>query len=441
MMDTYDIKCVKCGEETIVTAKDQPNFCALCGSKEIVVKGVVGVDPAEQCELKRVKMPVNEDGTAQKLERQQEPVECVAKAPVPEVDKYEAPRLPEYERLSFNCGPAEDWGEFYDKKTGAPIFEYEVPNAPAQGSHEWLAWRSEGITATEAAVIMFPDQYKSALTVYNQKVGIAPPEDQSDPDGFFEWGHILEDDLVQKFKAEHPEFAGTVTQGRLYQRGWAKCSLDAQCVLADGTPCIIECKSSQSASKWNPYPEKYFAQVQWQMYVTGIRKAIIIAVICEGGYHYIEREVEYSPKFVEEMLYKCLDIHRCVLDRKVPEISVLGNPESDKKAIEQLAGDSEKDEPDATITREEYEEYERLKEASDEATEAFENFKNRLAYKMMNSKRTTCEGRKFMTWVERKGSMKVDAAKLKEFYPEVYDAVTSEGLPSRYIKYNELNFD
>lgn len=435
-MATYDIKCVQCSKETIVTAKYQPNFCAICGSEDIGIKATSDEDANEvkQCELKRWKAPVNEDGTSQVLERQQEPVVCVASAPAQEVDKCEAPREPERENLSFNCGPAEDWGS-------GSNFEYEVPNAPVQGSPEWLRWRSEGITATEAAVIMFPDQYKSALTVYNQKVGIAPPDDQSDPDGFFEWGHILEDDLVRKFKTLHPELAGTVTQGRLYQRNWAKCSLDAQCVLADGTPCIIECKSSQSASKWNPYPEKYFAQVQWQMYVTGIRKAIIIAVICEGGYHYIEREVEYSPKFVEEMLYKCLDIYRCVQFKKVPEISVLGNPESDKKAIAQLAGESEKDEPDATITREEYNEYERLKEAADKATEAFENFKNKLAYKMMNSKRTTCEGKKFASWVERKGGMKVDAAKLKEFYPEVYDAVTSEGLPSRYIKYNKLNFD
>ncbi len=407
----YRTKCINCGDDSVVIASKEPKFCALCGSNDIVI----------DCDSAR------------------EPVECVAKAPAPDTEILEAPKEPEPERLSFNCGPVEDWGSI--KQGIGLVFSYEVPNAPAQGSPEWLAWRSEGITATEAAVIMFPDQYKSALTVYNQKVGIAPPDDQSDPDGFFEWGHILEDDLVRKFKTEHPELAGTVTTGRLYQRGWAKCSLDAQCVLANGTPCIIECKSSQSASKWNPYPEKYFAQVQWQMYVTGIRKAIIIALICEGGYHYIEREVEYSPKFVEEMLYKCLDIHRCVLNKKVPEISVLGNPESDKKAIAQLAGDSEKDEPDVTITREEYEEYERLKEAADKATEAFENFKNRLAYKMMNSKRTTCEGRKFMTWVERKGGIKIDSAKLKEFYPEVYDAVTSEGLPSRYIKYNKLNFD
>lgn len=437
MMGAYKIDCKVCKTPATVMTNVEPKFCPTCGTYTVVSE--LTCDEPKQCELKRWKAPVNEDGASQVLERQQEPVECVASAPAPEVDKCEAPREPEHERLSFNCGPAEDWGSI--KQGIGLVFSYEVPNAPAQGSQEWLRWRSEGITATEAAVIMFPDQYKSALTVYNQKVGIAPPDDQSDPDGFFEWGHILEDDLVRKFKTLHPELAGTVTQGRLYQRNWAKCSLDAQCVLADGTPCIIECKSSQSASKWNPYPEKYFAQVQWQMYVTGIRKAIIIAVICEGGYHYIEREVEYSPKFVEEMLYKCLDIYRCVQFKKVPEISVLGNPESDKKAIAQLAGESDRSGEDATITREEYEEYERLKDAADKATEAFENFKNKLAYKMMDSPRTTCEGKKFASWVERKGSIKVDAKKLKEFYPEVYDAVTSEGLPSRYIKYNKLNFD
>lgn len=411
-METFDVNCNNCNKDSVVTAKEQPNFCALCGSKEIVVKSFAELYS----------------------------VEAKAVAPTPAMDKCEAPKAdgielqPEPERLSFNCGYDEDWGR-------GSNFEYEVPNAPAQGSPEWLRWRSEGITATEAAVIMFPDQYKSALTVYNQKVGIAPPDDQSDPDGFFEWGHILEDDLVRKFKSVHPEVADSVTQGRLYQRNWAKCSLDAQCFLPDGTPCIIECKSSQSAAKWNPYPEKYFAQVQWQMYVTGIRKAFIIAVICEGGYHYIEREVEYSPKFVEEMLHRCLDIHRHVLNKTTPDISVLGNPESDKKAIAQLAGESDRSGEDATITREEYEEYERLKEAADKATEAFENFKNQLAYKMMDSPRTTCEGRKFASWVERKGSIRVDAKKLKDFYPEVYDAVTSEGLPSRYIKYNKLNFD
>ena len=430
MMQTYDINCKKCEDDSYVTASHEPNFCPLCGSDDITYESL-GAE-GEQLELRRVEVPVHEDGISHRLEKQQEPVECVATAPAPASERLEAPS--NTERYSFNCGPAEDWGR-------GLTFEYEVTDAPVQGTQAWLDWRSEGITATEAAVIMFPDQYKSALTVYNQKVGIAPPDDQSDPDGFFEWGHILEDDLITKFKKVHPELADSVSQGRLYQRAWAKCSLDAQCFLKDGTPCIIECKSSQSSAKWNPYPEKYFAQVQWQMYVTGIRKAIIIAVICEGGYHYIEREVEYSPKFVEEMLHKCLDIRRCVLYRTVPEISVLGNPESDKKAIAQLAGDSEKDEPDATITREEYEEYERLKAAAETATEAFETFKNRLAYKMMNSKRTTCEGKKFMTWVERKGSMKVDSAKLREFYPEVYDAVTSEGLPSRYIKYNKLNFD
>ena len=113
-MNSYGMKCVKCGADSVVIAKDQPNFCALCGSREIVIKTTADNDTNEvkQCELKRWKAPVNEDGTSQVLERQQEPEVCVASAPAPEVDKCEAPREtaePEHEHFSFNCGPAEDW--------------------------------------------------------------------------------------------------------------------------------------------------------------------------------------------------------------------------------------------------------------------------------------------------------------------------------------------
>lgn len=266
-MNTYDIKCTNCSEETLVTTKDKPRFCALCGSAGIVLKNISGVDFAEEVQSTHPKAPVEK---------------CVA---------------PKYDDTPtcFNIGDCEDFGTL-------DSFTFEVKDAPKQGSDEWLAWRKDGITATEAATLMFPDQYSTPMKVYTDKLGITQ-NDQSDPDGFFEWGHILEDDLVRKFKSVHPELADSVTQGRLYQRGFAKCSLDAQCVK-DGKPVIIECKSSQSMAKWNPIPDRYFAQVQWQMFVTGVHSAIIIAVICEGGYHYIEREVQYSESFVKQMVEK-----------------------------------------------------------------------------------------------------------------------------------------
>ena len=74
-------------------------------------------------------------------------------------------------------------------------FTHEVKDAPEQGTDKWLEWRKQGITATEAGMIMFPDSHSSPLTVYSNKLGITTP-DQSDPDGYMEWGHRIEDLLV-----------------------------------------------------------------------------------------------------------------------------------------------------------------------------------------------------------------------------------------------------
>ena len=55
-------------------------------------------------------------------------------------------------------------------------FTTEVLNAPAQGTDAWLEWRKQGITATEAGVIMHPSYGRSALTVYTDKLGITTPD-------------------------------------------------------------------------------------------------------------------------------------------------------------------------------------------------------------------------------------------------------------------------
>ena len=403
-----EIECNNCKADFIVTGADA-RFCVSCGSADIA-KVEKAFSPSEPME--KMEAPKKDDDN----------IGCV--------QHFDDDSEEETERWGFNCGAGEDWG--VHTENGEISFTYKIQDAPLQGTPEWLAWRKDGITATEAAAIMFPDQYGSPLKVYTDKLGLTQ-NDQSDENGFFKWGHIIEDDLVREFSSRHPE-AGLIVQGELFQRAWAKCSLDARCTI-DGKPCIIECKTSQSLGKWNPYPDRYFAQVQMQMYVTGIRKAIIVALVSENGWHYIEREVEYSPKFVEDMLYKCLDVHKCVM-KKIPP-ATLGDFTSDKKAISALAGESGHCGENATTDRETFFKYKQLKEAADKAVKEFEDFKNSLAYQMMDSPRMTCEGKSFISWVERKGSTKIDSNKLKELYPEAYEACMTEGLPSRYLKFND----
>lgn len=309
-------------------------------------------------------------------------------------------------------------------------FETEVLNAPAQGTEDWLNWRKQGITATEAGLIMHPSKYGSGLTVYTDKLGLTT-HDQSDPDGFMEWGHRIEDLLVSKFMEQHPDFKDC-TQGRLYQRDWAKCSLDAQAYTADGTPVIIECKTGQNESKWSPIPEKYYAQVQWQMYVTGIRKAYFSVLIC--GHQWFEREVEYSETYVEELKRKCFYIWDCIQNKTRPNI--FGSSDADKSAIAALAGESGHEGEPLEVTQEEVETYIALKKQYEEAEEAFTNFKNKFGFKMIDHQRITCDGKTFASWVERKGAQSIDKVRLMNKYPDVYKDCVKQGPPTRYVRYS-----
>jgi putative phage-type endonuclease len=199
------------------------------------------------------------------------------------------------------------------------MFRYEVKDAPEQGTDKWLEWRKQGITATEAASIMYPSKWGSPLSIYTDKLGLTQ-KSQDDSDGFMEWGHRIEDLLVSKFMEQHKGFTACA-QGRLYQRDWAKCSLDAQCFDESGAPVIIECKTGQHEEKWDPIPERYYAQVQWQMHVTGVHKCFFAVLL--NGCDYFEREVDYDPHYCEELEAACLKLWECVKTKTPPPASTL----------------------------------------------------------------------------------------------------------------------
>ncbi len=71
-----------------------------------------------------------------------------------------------------------------------------------QRSLEWLAWRSQGITATEIAVVMNKSPYKSPWRLWCEKVGKAlPPNLDNNP--LVKYGQEHEDQARQLFELTH----------------------------------------------------------------------------------------------------------------------------------------------------------------------------------------------------------------------------------------------
>ena len=49
----------------------------------------------------------------------------------------------------------------------------------SQRSPEWLAWRSQGVTASEAAAIVGRSPYKTLWRLWAEKTGLCEPDDLS----------------------------------------------------------------------------------------------------------------------------------------------------------------------------------------------------------------------------------------------------------------------
>lgn len=180
-----------------------------------------------------------------------------------------------------------------------------------QGTQEWLDWRMDGITATEASAAIGVSKWSTPLMVYNNKINPKPHT----PSKYEEWGTLLEDVIkFKKFAKEHPEFE--VRQGACYSDDWKKCSLDGELWQDGKCVAILEIKTGRSFKGWDPVPPYYYAQVQWQMHVTGIHKVYFGVLL--NGCDYFEREVDYDPVYCEELELSCAKLYKCIKDKIPP---------------------------------------------------------------------------------------------------------------------------
>lgn len=209
-----------------------------------------------------------------------------------------------------------------------------------QGTPEWLAWRLNGITATEASAALGVSKWATPLSVYKNKTN--PDQKPHGPSKYEEWGNILEDPIkFKKFAKEHPEFE--VRQGACYSDDWRKCSLDGELWRGGKCVAILEVKTGRSFKDWSPVPKYYYAQVQWQMHVTGIHKVYFAVLL--NGCDYFEREVDYDPHYCEELEAACLKLWECICNKQPPEpiqldidLAIKAQPEAVTKAINAFKG-------------------------------------------------------------------------------------------------------
>lgn len=167
--------------------------------------------------------------------------------------------------------------------TEAPAMRAMTPDGllvlPASAPRDdWLAARRHGITATDLVKILGLSPYGNALDVYlDKRVG---GSDQT-PQEAARWGQLLEDEVAKEWGRRQGATVRRVGLLRHRDHPHHLASLD-RTVAGQASALEVKTISAFVASDWEDgVPDKVIAQTQWQMAVTGFRKAHIATLV--GG--------------------------------------------------------------------------------------------------------------------------------------------------------------
>lgn len=156
-----------------------------------------------------------------------------------------------------------------------------VADAADMGREDWLAWRRQGVGASDVAAILGLSPWASPFSVWADKVGLLGDEEASE---VMEAGQWLELAIAPWFEdrtglhVSAKQMAVEHASNRL-----ARCTLDGlvhegrqdahdPVFLFDTALGGLEIKTTRPGKAWAEVPAHYQAQAQWQMYVCGLER-------------------------------------------------------------------------------------------------------------------------------------------------------------------------
>lgn len=171
----------------------------------------------------------------------------------------------------------------------------------SQGTEQWLQWRSKGLGASDAPIIMSVSPYKTRIQLWEEKIGIAKPFEGN-------WatqrGTNLEPKARACYELEHGvEMLPILAEHKEYP--FIRASLDGYNAKLNR---ILEIKCPRrfdhEKALAGEVPEKYYAQIQHQFLVTGAFDAHYYSFDGEKGVTItVVPSVEYCEKLLNELIY------------------------------------------------------------------------------------------------------------------------------------------
>jgi putative phage-type endonuclease len=285
---------------------------------------------------------------------------------------------------------------------------------------KWLELRRRGIGGSDIGAILGLNQYKTPLTVWMEKRGLAKPQE---PNVHMEFGTRMEPVLRKWAQDEIGGGLTVLSSPYLYEDPTANfliANIDGVVLEGENVMAGLELKTASDwQAKWwkgEEIPDSYYAQVQHYMGVTSIGAWYIGALV---GKEFFTRLVPANPEFIAQAKRRATEFWtQCVLANVMPAPT---GAEADLDALVELfpgGGDKVIDDPDMEPALENYrnakaraKEYEELANAEKAKIEA-----------RIGDAKVLIAGDLKASW-PRFDVERVDADALRANHPEVYEQV------------------
>lgn len=176
---------------------------------------------------------------------------------------------------------------------------------------EWLNARRNHIGGSDASACVGMNPYKDNVQLWEEKTGLALPDDISDRD-YVRYGTQAEEHLRALFSMDFPEYQVSYYENNMFLNTdypWMHASLDGELTDREGRRGILEIKTTnilQSMQKetWKErIPDNYFCQILHYLAVTGYEFAVLKAQLksrWSGEVRITTRHYRIERKEVEE---------------------------------------------------------------------------------------------------------------------------------------------
>jgi putative phage-type endonuclease len=213
-----------------------------------------------------------------------------------------------------------------------------------QRTPAWHRWRSEGITASEAAVVLGRSPFQTPWRLWAERTGLTRPDDLS-KNFFVQRGIDLEDAARQGFEQRHNTLLLPVCV-ESDEHPVLRASLDG--LNDDGEPVELKVPGTkvftevaEQGTGSDAY-QLYWVQVQHQIYVTGVSRGWL--VFHRHADTHLEFEIPRDEEFIAQTLVPGCLAFKEAIDKKQepardPERDLYLPHDEDEKIWTELAGE------------------------------------------------------------------------------------------------------